>query len=411
MRRSALLTGATLPMGLGSVFAMVGQAAVALVLVRFYSPKEVGEFSVLSQLAFAWATLALAQGSISLLVDRSGPRRALVLAAMVASARRWVMLAPVALVGWLWLLASESLPTERGLMMSLLLATAMMSLLQAGWQLSQSVQLRWGSPQAIVLVRMVPPVAAAVLLAASALLNHTTSLTLVLMSCLGFAAGCTGLVLGIQQPHGPAALPPDTLTVNSLADGRSGRLKMAHTFTDLLVSTVLALHWAALYGAAAAAFLLLSLRVLGFIPALVSAGWSQGVLSRPTARRPAGGWVIALASAALIALAFLADLGASSGWLSPEWVGLKPYILPVAVWQWGAILVATVAYRPFLAQGAAASTFSRLCIGSNLIQLPALVLPPLLGVDSSVHLWLFVALVTILQGATAIWAASLTLEP
>ena len=57
------------------------------------------------------------------------------------------------------------------------------------------------------------------------------------------------------------------------------------------------------------------------------------------------------ASAALIALAFLADLGASSGWLSPEWVGLKPYILPVAVWQWGAILVATVAYRPFLAQG------------------------------------------------------------
>jgi hypothetical protein len=110
-------------------------------------------------------------------------------------------------------------------------------------------------------------------------------------------------------------------------------------------------------------------------------------------------------------LAFLADLGASSGWLSPEWVGLKPYILPVAVWQWGAILVATVAYRPFLAQGAAASTFSRLCIGSNLIQLPALVLPPLLGVDSSVHLWLFVALVTILQGATAMWAASLTLEP
>lgn len=410
MRRSALLTGATLPMGLGSVLAMAGQAAVALVLVRFYSPKEVGEFSVLSQLAFAWATLALAQSSISLLVDPSGTRRTLVLAAMVASAQRWVMLAPVALMGWLWLLASGNLPTERGIMMSLLLATSMMSLLQAGWQLSQSVQLRWGSPQAIILVRMVPPVAAAVLLAASALLNHTTSLTLILMSCVGFAAGCAGLVWGLQQPHDPAGLTPNPSDVDRLADGRSGRLKMAHTFTDLLVSTVLALHWAVLYGAAAAAFLLLSLRVLGFVPALVSAGWSQGVLSRPTARRPAGVWVIALASAALFALAVLAGLGASSAWLSPDWVGLKPYILPVAVWQWGAILVAAVAYRPFLAKGAAASTFSRLCIGSNLIQLPALVLPPMLGVDSSMHLWLFVALVTILQGATAMWAASLTLE-
>ena len=46
---------------LASAVAFALQIALALLMLRYFSPEEVGMFSVISQIGFFWTTLALAQ--------------------------------------------------------------------------------------------------------------------------------------------------------------------------------------------------------------------------------------------------------------------------------------------------------------------------------------------------------------
>ena len=49
---------------LSSAVAFALQIALALLLLRYLSPEEVGTFSVISQIGFFWTTLALAQAPL-----------------------------------------------------------------------------------------------------------------------------------------------------------------------------------------------------------------------------------------------------------------------------------------------------------------------------------------------------------
>jgi hypothetical protein len=403
--------GAALPASLGTAGAFAAQVLMALLLLRHYSPESVGYFSVVAQVAFAWASLALAQAPISLLANTVNAPEPSVARLVTESVARWLILMPVAVGVALWVAHAVPGPSEaRAPLLLMALAAAAMSWFQAGWILAQSVQLRWGSPTAIALVRLSPPWIAVSMAAGAVFLHEPSTLALVMACVVGFAVGCMGLLQRhfAAEDGGRAAAYPGEPT--RVGDPRSARLKMAHTLSDLAISTVLALQWAALYGAAAAGLLLITLRVLALIPTLVSTGWSHGILSRPVEQRPSLVWVVGLASLALAGLAWLVQLLVSIAWIAAGWEALQRYILPVACWQGGAILVAAVAYRPFLARRPSAQAYSRMCIGSNLIQLLMLAAPPSLGLDQATHLWLFVATVTALQGSIAAWAASLELR-
>jgi hypothetical protein len=49
------------------MLAFATQVAFALLMLRWFTPQEVGEFSVISQIGFFWMTLALAQAPLGLL--------------------------------------------------------------------------------------------------------------------------------------------------------------------------------------------------------------------------------------------------------------------------------------------------------------------------------------------------------
>jgi hypothetical protein len=54
---------------LSSAVAFALQIALALLMLRYFSPEEVGMFSVISQIGFFWTTLALAQTPLQLLAN------------------------------------------------------------------------------------------------------------------------------------------------------------------------------------------------------------------------------------------------------------------------------------------------------------------------------------------------------
>jgi len=96
------LPRATAPAALGSLVSLAAQGFLALVLFKLFSPEAVGVFSVTSQIAFFWASLALAQSPLSLLANRHQEPRAAARQAWRQSVWRMLWLAPLAAVGVAW---------------------------------------------------------------------------------------------------------------------------------------------------------------------------------------------------------------------------------------------------------------------------------------------------------------------
>ncbi|UUZ65754.1 hypothetical protein LP417_16010 [Polaromonas sp. P1-6] len=61
------------PIALASIVSLGAQVLFSLVMLRLFAPQAVGEFSVISQIAFFWMTLALAQSPLKLLADVHRP--------------------------------------------------------------------------------------------------------------------------------------------------------------------------------------------------------------------------------------------------------------------------------------------------------------------------------------------------
>ena len=78
---------------LASLIAFATQVVFALLMLRLFTPEEVGEFSVLSQIGFFWMTLALAQAPLSLLANAHVPAEQAARSAWHASVVRYQFLA------------------------------------------------------------------------------------------------------------------------------------------------------------------------------------------------------------------------------------------------------------------------------------------------------------------------------
>jgi len=369
-RRCALNTSRVV--ALASMIAFGTQVAFALLMLRWFTPQEVGEFSVISQIGFFWMTLALAQAPLSLLANQHLPTHIAAKHAWHASTVRGLGLLPVAALA-VWF---SQLSLWPALLWALLLAFC-----QMGWMLAQSLTLRVGSAWQQAAVRVLPPVTAAASALTAALLGASVGWTgpnLVLSALLGYAVGAAWLVpaLATSTPADAATTHTQTPTQS---DPRSAMLRMAHTLVDALLATAIIVVWQRLYGSQETGWMSALLRVLGFLPAVVHMAWAQVALAQghhANHRHTAMGspWWLGLgAFACVIVLGLSCAVALYQKWLDPRWSGVWAYIAPLVLWQGSACLSAAFSHRPFQTQSA--RTYSWACMALGVLQAVVLLAP------------------------------------
>jgi hypothetical protein len=367
---------------LSSAVAFATQVAFALLMLRLFTPQEVGEFSVISQIGFFWMTLALAQAPLGMLANQNLPAHIAAQHAWRASALRGLALLPVAALA-VWFSQLSMWPT---LLWALLLAFC-----QMGWMLAQSFTLRVGSAWQQAAVRVLPPVTAATTALTAALLGASLSWsnpTLVLSALLGYAVGAAWLVPALRtqdayiDDHASAnATTADALHASNpqQSDTRSAALRIAHTLVDALLATAIIVVWQRLYGAEETGWMSALLRVLGFLPAVVHMAWAQVALAKGqhTDNRITAmvspWWVGLSAFACVIMLGLSCAVALHQEWLDPRWGGVWPYIAPLVLWQGSACLSAAFSHRPFQTQ--LAGTYSWACMVLGALQAAVLLMP------------------------------------
>jgi len=391
---------------LSSAAAFGTQVVFALITLRLFSPQEVGEFSVISQIGFFWMTLALAQSQLGLLANQHLSAQVAAQQAWRASAWRGLALLPIAALA-VWF---SQLALWPALLWAMLLAFC-----QMGWMLAQSLTLRAGSAWQQAAVRALPPVTAVATaltatLAGTALGWHGP--ILLLSALLGYAVGAAWLVPALRRrtTHSSEIAPPAAERVSS--DPRSAALRMAHTLVDALLATAIIVVWQRLYGAEETGWMSALLRVLGFVPALVHMAWAQVALVRNTQSthiKPHAWWLGLAAFACVALLGLSCALALDQGWLAPRWQGVQTYIAPLVLWQGCACLSAAFSDRPFQTQSA--SQYSQYCILTALVQLFVLISPVALAFSSSltpgIHISIFAFTSSIGLLCISIWMSKL----
>jgi hypothetical protein len=373
---------------LSSAVAFATQVAFALLMLHWFSPQEVGEFSVISQIGFFWMTLALAQSQLSVLANQHLSAHTAAQHAWRTSVLRGLALLPIAALA-VWFSQLAMWPT---LLWAMLLAVC-----QMGWMLAQSFTLRAGSALQQAAVRVLPPITAAAValtaaMAGAALDWHGPSL--VLSALMGYAVGALWLVpaLRARASHATGTVSAvQTTTDNTIpqpSDTRNVALRMTHTFFDAFLATSIIMVWQRLYGAEETGWMSALLRVLGFVPAVVHMAWTQvalagGMNTRQTASANLvwlgfGGFVC------VVSLGLACATALHLGWLAPKWSGSLDYVLPLVAWQGCACLSAAFSHRPF--QNQAAERYSIACIGLALLQVLILLAPIIFDISISTHI-------------------------
>ena len=397
---------------LSSAIAFATQVAFALLMLRLFTPQEVGEFSVISQIGFFWMTLALAQAPLGMLANQHLPAHIAAQHAWRASALRGVGLLPVAALA-VWF---SQLSLWPALLWALLLAFC-----QMGWMLAQSLTLRVGSTWQQAAVRVLPPAAAATTALTAALIGASVGWsgpTLVLSALLGYAVGAAWLVPALRmrdvpQDHTSSAsiastLDPAQATHAQQSDPRSATLRMAHTLVDALLATAIIVVWQRLYGAEETGWMSALLRVLGFLPAVVHMAWAQVALaqgrqSNTTHSAWASPWWLGLgAFACVIVLGLSCAVALYQGWLDPRWHGVWPYIAPLVLWQGSACLSAAFSHRPFQTQSA--NAYSWACMTLSALQAGVLLAP--MGLAQPVEAEQHIAAFALVSGVGLLTLAS-----
>jgi uncharacterized membrane protein YqaE (UPF0057 family) len=396
---------------LASLLAFGIQIAFALLMLRWFAPHEVGEFSVISQVGFFWMTLALAQAPVSLLANHETSAAQAAQQAWIDSLLRSMGLVPAAALA-VWFSQLALWPT--------LLWVALLALCQMTWLLAQSFTLRSGSAWQQMNVRVLPPLTAALTALAGALWGNSlgwSGPTLVVAALLGYALGATWLWPAWQRTppiETHANAHAQAQPTQASADTRNMALRMTHTLADALLATAVVVVWQRLYGAQETGWMSALLRVLGFLPAVVHMAWAQVALAQgdtqqaPRASASAtprwlglGAFVIVMALGAACAAAL------QQAWLSTQWAGVWHYIAPLVLWQGCACLSAAFSHRPF--QTRSASAYSWACIALTLLQALVLLAPIAWGSTWSAeqHMWYFAALSSLGLLMLAAWMARL----
>ncbi len=382
---------------LSSAVAFATQVAFALLMLRLFSPQEVGEFSVISQIGFFWMTLALAQAPLGMLANQYLPAHIAAQHAWRASVLRCLGLLPVAALA-LWFSQLNMWPA--------LLWALMLAFCQMGWMLAQSFTLRVGSAWQQAAVRVLPPLTAAATALTAALVGASVGWsgpTLVLSALLGYAVGAAWLVPALRtrdvhtsSDKSIASTPDASATANPhQSDPRSATLRMAHTLVDALLATAIIVVWQRMYGAEETGWMSALLRMLGFLPAVVHMAWAQVALAQGQQHNEhqtawASHWWLGLgAFACAIVLGFSCAVALHQEWLDPRWGGVWPYITPLVLWQGSACLSAAFSHRPFQTQSA--SVYSWTCMALGVLQTGVLLAPLGLSqpIDAELHIATF----------------------
>ena len=380
---------------LSSAVAFALQIALALLMLRYFSPEEVGMFSVISQIGFFWTTLALAQTPLQLLANHGASVLDDARHAWISSMQRFVWLLPVAALAVWW----SGLSFVSALLWALLL-----SLCQLTWMLAQSMRLRMASAWAQVGVRVLPPLLALLVSIATVSLQWGGP-ALLSAALLAYAAGAVWLFPALVSTHQAnfqnvsaasidAPFSQNTQVLTTLAsipavsgDNRSAKLRVAHTLVDAMLATAIVVIWQRAYGAQETGWMTAPLRLMGFVPAVVHMAWAQVLLAQPLVRdkRVNPMWVGLGGFVCVALLGASCALALAIGWLGENWQGVWSYLLPLVLWQGSACYVAAHSHIPFKTNKA--RQYSWLCIGVAGLQILALLTPYVMRMDitSVVH--------------------------
>ena len=382
---------------LSSAVAFALQIALALLMLRYFSPEEVGMFSVISQIGFFWTTLALAQTPLRLLANHGASVFEDARHAWVSSLQRFVWLSPLAALAVWW----SGLSFVNALLWALLL-----SLFQLTWMLAQSMRLRMVGVWAQAGVRVLPPLMA-LLVAVVAVFMEWSGPALLAAALLGYAVGAAWLLPSLlaywQAKFVNVSTEPNEVALSSAlhdpshvviapvyGDNRSATLRMAHTLADALLATAIVVVWQRMYGAQETGWMAAPLRVMGFMPAVVHMAWAQVMLAQPQHASTNPLWVGLAGFASVALMGAGCAVALEIGWLGDQWQGMWPYLLPLAVWQGSACMVAAFSFNSFRFKSA--THYSKLCIFTALIQSTSIFYPFIfnLKINLEVHLHSFV---------------------
>ena len=395
---------------LSSAVAFATQVAFALLMLRLFSPQEVGEFSVISQIGFFWMTLALAQSQLGLLANQHQPAHIAAQHAWRASVLRGVGLLPIAALA-VWF---SQLALWPALLWALLLAFCQMD-----WMLAQSFTLRAGTAWQQAAVRVLPPVTAAATALTAVLVGASLDWngpTLLLSALLGYVVGAAWLVPAfcVREDSQPAHKDDTQASIHTRpSDPRSATLRMTHTLVDALLATAIIVVWQRLYGAEETGWMSALLRVLGFLPAVVHMAWAQVTLAKgqhsdSRISAMATPWWLGLAAfAGVIALGLSCAVALYQEWLDPRWSGVWPYIAPLVLWQGSACLSAAFSHRPFQTQSANAYSWG--CMALGVLQALVLLAPMGLAqhIDGAQHMAAFALISGLGLLGLTVWMARL----
>jgi hypothetical protein len=351
---------------LSSAIAFALQIALAFLLLRYFSPEEVGTFSVISQIGFFWTTLALAQAPLQLLANHGVSVLEDARLAWIASIKRFIWLLPIAALAVWW----SGMSFANTFLWALLL-----SLCQLTWMLAQSMRLRMTSIWGQVGVRLLSPITTLFAIS-TAIYFQAVGPILLSAALLGYAGGAAWLLPALTNTKlsftgGNGQLDEIDEAIASVSaittDDRTITLRMAHAISDALVATAIVVVWQRLYGAQEAGLLLAPLRLMGFVPAVVHTAWSQVLIARPQYVRSLSCWVGIGGFACVSILGAICALALHLNLLGDQWQGVWTYLLPLILWQGSTCLLAAYSHVQFL--NLSSTKFSLLCIKNSLLQL------------------------------------------
>jgi len=413
---------------LSSAVAFALQIALALLMLRYFSPEEVGMFSVISQIGFFWTTLALAQTPLRLLANHGASVFDDARHAWASSVLRFVWLLPVAVMA-VWF---SGLSFINAFLWALLL-----SLCQLSWMLAQSTFLRIVSPWPLVAgVRILPPLTSLLFVITSVLFLWDGP-ALLAAALFGYATGAVWLLPFIfwvnsstlknriaQSIYANATANENisafSKSINlctklydlNLSDDRSTNLRITHALADALLATSVVLVWQRLYGVEETGWMVAPLRFMGFLPAVIHMSWVQVLIAQPQHSRTNSLWVGLGGFAIVVILVAIGTLAIEISWFSSHWQGALLYFLPLALWQGCACISAAYSHRPF--ESRVANKYSWICITISIMQGCTLLVPfisPSLILSATDHIWLFSVISGLGLLATAYWLANLSPSP
>lgn len=376
------LPNRSIPLGIANIATFAIQGLFAVLLLGLFRPEQVATFLVITQIAFFWQSLGLAQAQTAIITNRFDNISAATREAWRRSLLRLVMVAPLAYLAIYYsnfaVSGVEHHPVGEPATELLIWAGAIATC-QASWYLAQAYLLRAGSIAQSAWVRVTPSLVT-VLLASAGGLAGLNGAVLLACALVGFAVGALFLLPAWRDCH--AKVSDDQARLRSQKDDRSLTLRALHTLLDGAFFTGVAVVWHGTYGAEQAGWLLTLMRLIGFVPGLVGSTWQQLVLAAPEQKQIRGLWVALASSALVLGLAGVLTWLASITWLPVAWRGVGEYALPVAIWQTSTCFMATFGYLAF-ARGRAV-LFSWLGCIVYAVGLAVLILPTLLGTPSAV---------------------------